>query len=189
MPSSHLILCRPLLLLPLVPPSIRVFSNESTLRMRWLVRWRREWQTTSVFLPWEPHEQYEKARYFREGMRISRNWDSYLLLTLWLALKLSGYQELCYLACWCVIMGVGLSAILDHVLGQCQFFKGYVLPPSCLTSFSYPPGHLNKNHKQLRCFGKQRSLWKEPAGKFLLLWQTKNAQGKRGSKDKNLQTS
>ena len=34
MPSSHLILCRPLLLLPLVPPSIRVFSNESTLLMR-----------------------------------------------------------------------------------------------------------------------------------------------------------
>ena len=35
MPSSHLILCCPLLLLPLIPPSIRVFSNESTLRMRW----------------------------------------------------------------------------------------------------------------------------------------------------------
>ena len=35
MPSSHLILCRPLLLLPLIPPSIQVFSNESTLRMRW----------------------------------------------------------------------------------------------------------------------------------------------------------
>ena len=34
-PSSHLILCRPLLLLPPVPPSIRVFSNESTLHMRW----------------------------------------------------------------------------------------------------------------------------------------------------------
>ena len=34
MPSSHLILCRPLLLLPLIPPSIRVFSNESTLHMR-----------------------------------------------------------------------------------------------------------------------------------------------------------
>ena len=39
MPSSHLILCRPLLLLPLVPPSIRVFSNESTLRMRWPKYW------------------------------------------------------------------------------------------------------------------------------------------------------
>ena len=35
MPSSHLILCFPLLLLTLIPPSIRVFSNESTLRMRW----------------------------------------------------------------------------------------------------------------------------------------------------------
>ena len=35
MPSSHLILCHSLLLLPPIPPSIRVFSNESTLRMRW----------------------------------------------------------------------------------------------------------------------------------------------------------
>ena len=39
MPSSHLILCRPLLLLPLIPPSIRVFSNDSTLRMRWPKYW------------------------------------------------------------------------------------------------------------------------------------------------------
>ena len=35
MPSSHLILCYPLLLLPPIPPNIRVFSSESTLRMRW----------------------------------------------------------------------------------------------------------------------------------------------------------
>src|SRR5574340_1553476 len=35
MPSNQLILCRPLLILPPIPPSIRVFSNESTLRMRW----------------------------------------------------------------------------------------------------------------------------------------------------------
>ena len=40
MPSSHLILCRLLLLLPPVPPSIRVFSNESTLHMRWPKYWR-----------------------------------------------------------------------------------------------------------------------------------------------------
>ena len=39
MPSSHLILCHPLLLLPPIPPSIRVFSNESTLRMRWPKCW------------------------------------------------------------------------------------------------------------------------------------------------------
>ena len=39
MPSSHLLLCRPLLLLPPIPPSIRVFSNESTLCMRWPKYW------------------------------------------------------------------------------------------------------------------------------------------------------
>ena len=39
MPSSHLILCHPLLLLPLIPPSIRVFSNESTLHLRWPKYW------------------------------------------------------------------------------------------------------------------------------------------------------
>ena len=39
MPSSYLILCRPLLLLPPIPPSIRVFSNESTFRIRWPEYW------------------------------------------------------------------------------------------------------------------------------------------------------
>ena len=39
MPSSHLILCHPLLLLSPIPPSIRVFSNESTLRIRWPEYW------------------------------------------------------------------------------------------------------------------------------------------------------
>ena len=39
MPSSHLILCRPLLILPSIPPSIRVFSNEPTLHIRWSKYW------------------------------------------------------------------------------------------------------------------------------------------------------
>ena len=39
MPSSHLILCRPLLLPPSIPPSIRVFANESALRIRWPKYW------------------------------------------------------------------------------------------------------------------------------------------------------
>ena len=39
MPSSHLILCRPLLILSPIPPSVRVFSNESTLRMMWPKHW------------------------------------------------------------------------------------------------------------------------------------------------------
>ena len=50
MPSSHLILCRPLLLLPPIPPSIRVFSNESALRMRWPKYWSFRFFKTSLFL-------------------------------------------------------------------------------------------------------------------------------------------
>ena len=48
MPSSHLILCRPLLLLPPIPPSIRVFSNESTLRMRWPKYWHHKKNVCSI---------------------------------------------------------------------------------------------------------------------------------------------
>ena len=46
MPSSYLILCRPLLLLPPIPPSIRVFSNESTPRMRWPKYWSFSFSTS-----------------------------------------------------------------------------------------------------------------------------------------------
>ena len=46
MPSSHLILCCPLLLLPQIPPSIRVFSNESTLHMRWPKYWSFSFSTS-----------------------------------------------------------------------------------------------------------------------------------------------
>ena len=58
MTSNHLILCRPLLLLPSIPPSIRVFSNESTLRMKWPKYWS---SALASFLPkntqgWSPLE-------------------------------------------------------------------------------------------------------------------------------------
>ena len=58
MPSSHLILCRPLLLLPPILPSIRVFSNESTLHMRW----PKDWSFSFSIIPskeiqgWSPSE-------------------------------------------------------------------------------------------------------------------------------------
>ena len=45
-PSSHLTLCRPLLLLPPIPPSIMVFSNESTLCMRWPEYWSFSFSTS-----------------------------------------------------------------------------------------------------------------------------------------------
>ena len=51
-PSSHLILCRPLLLLPPIPPSIRVFSNESALCMRWPKYW--EFQLQHQSFQWTP---------------------------------------------------------------------------------------------------------------------------------------
>jgi len=51
MPSSHLILCRPLLVLPPIPPSIRVFSNESTHRMRWPKYWSFSWSFSFSIIP------------------------------------------------------------------------------------------------------------------------------------------
>ena len=64
MPSSHLFLCCPLLLLPPISPSIRVFSNESALLTRWPKYWsssfsirRRRWHPTPVLLPGKSHGQ------------------------------------------------------------------------------------------------------------------------------------
>ena len=51
MPFSHLILCRPLLLLPPIPPSIRVFSNESTL----CIRWPKYWSFSFSIIPSKQH--------------------------------------------------------------------------------------------------------------------------------------
>ena len=53
MPSSHLILCHPLLFLPPIPPSIRVFSNESTVCMRWPKYWSFSLRTSEVGSPCE----------------------------------------------------------------------------------------------------------------------------------------
>ena len=51
MPSKHLILCRPLLLLPSIFPSIRVFSNESVLHIRWPKYWRFSFNISPSNLP------------------------------------------------------------------------------------------------------------------------------------------
>ena len=60
MPSNHLILCHPLLLLPSIPPSIRVFSDESTLRMRWPKHW-------SFSFSISPSNEYSGLISFRMG--------------------------------------------------------------------------------------------------------------------------
>ena len=60
MPSNHLILCRPLLLLPSIPPSIRVFSNESVLHIRWPKYW-------SFSFHISPSNEYSSLISFRIG--------------------------------------------------------------------------------------------------------------------------
>ena len=64
MPSSHLILCHPFLLLPLIFPSIRVFSNESTLRIRWSKYW-------SFSFSISPSNVYSEQSSFRMTILIS----------------------------------------------------------------------------------------------------------------------
>ena len=63
MPSKHLILCCPLLLLPSIFSSIRVFANESAVHIRCPKYWSFSWQTTQVFLPGEFHGQRSLADY------------------------------------------------------------------------------------------------------------------------------
>ena len=68
MPSSHLILCSPLLLLPPIPPSITVFSNESTLRMRWPKYW-------SFSFSIIPSKEHPRLISFRMDRYILGHWN------------------------------------------------------------------------------------------------------------------
>ena len=89
MPSSHLILGRPLLLLPPIPPSIRVFSNESPLRMRWPKYWsfsfsiipskeipglifRMDWHYTNNFLTSQKSLYLESFK----ASHVSHSWEA-----------------------------------------------------------------------------------------------------------------
>ena len=65
MPSSHLILGRPLLLLPPIPPSISVFSNESTLRMRWPKDWSFRFSIIRAFPVAQQYRVYLQCRRHR----------------------------------------------------------------------------------------------------------------------------
>ena len=82
MPSSHLILCCPLLLLPPIPPSTRVFSNESTLHMRWSKYW-------SFSFSISPSNEHPGLISFRMDIvpmnrrKTKSNLNHYLLSTYW----------------------------------------------------------------------------------------------------------
>ena len=84
MPSSHLILCRPLLLLPPIPPNIRVFSNESALHLRW----PKYWSFSFRIIPSKEMRKYAAAKSLQscptpcdpidvwQPTRLPRPWDS-----------------------------------------------------------------------------------------------------------------
>ena len=98
MPSSHLILCRPLLLLPPIPPSIRVFSNESTLRMRWPKYWSFSFSISSskelpglVWSPCSPRD-YQESTPTPKFKSINSSSLSFLHLTYWLRNLYAGQE-------------------------------------------------------------------------------------------------
>ena len=75
MPSSHLILCRPLLLLPPFPPSIRAFSNESALHIRWPKYWSFNFSFRTSVLPvntldWSPLGWTDSISVQPKGLKI-----------------------------------------------------------------------------------------------------------------------
>ena len=83
MPSSHLILCRRLLLLPLIPPSIRVFSNESTLGMRWPKCWSFSFSIIKNYISvlltdwhklWEKHSKQKRNSFCITLMELISIW-------------------------------------------------------------------------------------------------------------------
>ena len=93
MPSNHLILCRPLLLLPSNFPSIRVFSNESVLH----IRWPKYWSFSFNISPSNEHSRQISFRYqpsTNEGGTRVGGWLANCLLYLWSNLELYFIQSL-----------------------------------------------------------------------------------------------
>ena len=114
MPSSHLILCRPLLLLPPIPPSIRVFSNESTLCMRWPKYWSFSFSISSsndhpglisLRMDWLDHLAVQgtlKSLLQHHSSKASILKESLFLCNIsQCLLKCSHSTDICFCCCWC----------------------------------------------------------------------------------------
>ena len=155
MPSSHLILCRPLLLLPPSPPSIRVFSNESTLCMRWPKYW-------SFSFSISPSNEHPGLISFRMDWLdlllappVFPSLPSPLFLLLFLchsanreshneALNVSVYTPRLYL----VVQTI--RAVKDHTLdgkGFCKVFGGLCFPSSSRTGWCTSQVQLQSPHE------------------------------------------
>ena len=95
MPSSHLILCCPLLLLPPIPPSIRVFSNESTLHMRWPTYW----SFSFSIIPSKEHPGLISDAYFYSFMYAIKLQKNFYCPSLWKIIH-SYWSRLGYIICF-----------------------------------------------------------------------------------------
>ena len=118
MPSSHLILCRPLLLLPPIPPSIRVFSNESTLCMRW----PKYWGFSLIISPSNEQEDWFPLRW-----------------TGWISLQSKGLSRVFSNT---TVKSIN-SSVLSFLHSPALLYKYYLLPsswsPSCFLALLCSP--------------------------------------------------
>ena len=124
MPSNHLILCRPLLLLPSIFPSIRVFSNESALRIRWPKYW-------SFGFSISPSNEYSGLIFFRidwfDLLAVQENLKSLLQhhnskLSI---LRHSAFKLVNLIAIVIKISLVLLGFLCDFLCGYCAFIHSF----------------------------------------------------------------
>ena len=125
MPSSHLILCHPLLLLPPIPPSIKVFTNESTLRMRWPKYWSYlfdHFQFALIHGPNIPGSYAIRLFTASDFTSITSHIHNWVLFLLWL--------------CLFILSGVSSPPISSSILGTYQLGEFIFQCPSYLCAFS-----------------------------------------------------
>ena len=128
MPSSHLILCHPLLLLPPTPPSIRVFSNESTLHMRWPKYWSFSFSIIpskeipgliSFRMDW--FDPYSLLLFYAEIIRIHSFKDTYMCMveSFWYPLE-------------AITLSIGCTPIQNKMFKEKNvLIQSIELPPCC----------------------------------------------------------
>ena len=142
MPSNHLILCRPLLLLPSIFPSIRVFSNESVLRIRWLKNWSFSFNNS-------PSNKHSGLNSFR------MDWLDFLAVQGTLkhllqhhsskaSISLKGYTTLSLSSFVDVFVVQFLSLALSHTRVLCPPLSPRVCSVSC--TLSHPVIRLNSTY-------------------------------------------
>ena len=136
-PSSHLILCHPLLLLPPIPPSIRAFSSESTLRMRW----PKYWNFSFSISPSVEHanrvllkilqarlQQYvnHKLPYVHAGLKKGRGTRNQITNICWIIKKAREFQKNIY---FCFIDYTKAFDCVDHNKLENSERDGNTRPP------------------------------------------------------------